>query len=375
MDSTPDFTPISQSQGQKEATANRLLAAALNMYAVEKYSALNMYYIGGRFGGTHIAAGSIAMTASNTNYVVAHRTTLAVSVSTGTTNWNDATTYGRLWKVVAGASTITSWEDHRFGGAEAFFSHVTAAAFTGGTLTTALNYAPAVTVASASTTNIGAAASNIINISGTTTITAFDTIADGAERWCIFAGVLTLTHNGTSLILPTAANIVTAAGDVAVFVSKGSGNWKCTHYLRASGVALAAGGSTTQVVFNDGGAPAGDASLTWNKTDNILTAQQFAVDSSNVNAQTGTSYTLQSTDNGKIITLSNASAITLTVPASLGAGFSCMLMQIGAGQVTITPSSTTVNSASGLKISAQHGAASLFAYAANTFNASGALTT
>jgi len=107
--------------------------------------------------------------------------------------------------------------------------------FTGGTLTSALNEAPAVTLASAGTVNIGAAAANTINVTGTTTITAFDSIADGAVRRLIFAAALTLTHNGTSLILPGAANITTAAGDCAEFVSLGGGNWKCTAYRKASG--------------------------------------------------------------------------------------------------------------------------------------------
>src|SRR5690606_23158234 len=44
-----------------------------------------------------------------------------------------------------------------------------------------------------------------------------------------------ITHNGTSLILPTGANIQAAAGDVAIFVSLGSGNWYCANYSPASG--------------------------------------------------------------------------------------------------------------------------------------------
>jgi hypothetical protein len=110
---------------------------------------------------------------------------------------------------------------------------------TGGTLSGALNLAPIASLASASTVNIGAAAANDITITGTTTITAFDTIASGAHRSLIFAGALTLTHNGTSLILPSAANITTAAGDVAHFVSLGSGNWRCTGYMKADGTSIA----------------------------------------------------------------------------------------------------------------------------------------
>jgi hypothetical protein len=65
----------------------------------------------------------------------------------------------------------------------------------------------------------------------------------------------------------------------------------------------------------------------------------------NMNTQTGTSYTLQASDNGKIITLNNASAITLTVPA-LFTGFNCMIVQLGAGEVTLTPSGTTISNRS-----------------------------
>jgi hypothetical protein len=58
------------------------------------------------------------------------------------------------------------------------------------------------------------------------------------------------------------------------------------------------------------------------------------------NNQTGTTYTLVAADNGKVVTLNNASAITLTIP-DLGVGFNCLVVQLGAGAVTFTPSATT----------------------------------
>lgn len=119
----------------------------------------------------------------------------------------------------------------------------------GGSLTGALNLAPAVTVTAAATTNIGAANSNSVTINGATTITAFDTITDGARRYVTFAGALTLTHNAASLILPTGANIVTATGDTAEFVSLGAGNWKCLSYNKAAGTALK-GDSTNAALTN-----------------------------------------------------------------------------------------------------------------------------
>ncbi len=127
----------------------------------------------------------------------------------------------------------------------------------GDTMTGALNWSAPQTIASATTTDIGAATSNSVIVSGTTTITALGTIAAGAERVVQFSGALTLTHNATSLILPGGANINTAAGDVAYFVSLGAGNWRCTGYQKASGQAVVAsggspGGSSGNLQANNG---------------------------------------------------------------------------------------------------------------------------
>lgn len=102
----------------------------------------------------------------------------------------------------------------------------------------ALNEAKGANIASATTTDIGAATGNYVHITGTTAITGLGTIQAGTRRKVVFDGILTLTHNATSLILPTGANITTAAGDCAEFESEGSGNWRCTSYERADGTAL-----------------------------------------------------------------------------------------------------------------------------------------
>lgn len=122
------------------------------------------------------------------------------------------------------------------------------------TLTGAVTFSAATnqtraTVASATTTNIGAAAANYILISGTTTITAFDTVQAGTERTLEFQGALILTHNATSLILPGAANITTVAGDTAILRSEGSGNWRCISFTRATGMVSTV---TTQVFTASG---------------------------------------------------------------------------------------------------------------------------
>jgi len=82
-----------------------------------------------------------------------------------------------------------------------------------------------------------------------------------------------------------------------------------------------------------------------------------------LNAQTGTTYTLVLGDAAKTITLTNASAITLSVPTNASVAFAIgtqiLLYQGGAGQVTVsasTPATTTIRSnGSKTKINGQYG--------------------
>jgi hypothetical protein len=107
-----------------------------------------------------------------------------------------------------------------------------------------------------------------------------------------------------------------------------------------------------------------------------VSAAAYALSSSGINAQTGTAYTLTAADNGKVITMNNASSITVTVPSGLGAGYSVTVIQLGTGKVTFSASGTTINSfGSYTKTAGQHASASLVAYVANTFNLAGALGT
>jgi hypothetical protein len=96
-------------------------------------------------------------------------------------------------------------------------------------------------IASAGTITIGY--SGTYHVTGTTTITDIDFTGDhaGREVRLIFDGALTLTHHATTLILPTAANITTAAGDSCIVVSEGSDAVRVTAYQRKSGAALLGG--------------------------------------------------------------------------------------------------------------------------------------
>lgn len=119
-------------------------------------------------------------------------------------------------------------------------------------------------VASAGTTTIWVTDGNFIHITGTTTITSFGTAQQaGDERTIVFDGALTLTHNATSLILPTGANITTAAGDTAIVRAETTANARVIAYLRKSGAAITSQvlQTNTVVALSDGATPALDASL------------------------------------------------------------------------------------------------------------------
>lgn len=125
-----------------------------------------------------------------------------------------------------------------------------------------------------------------------------------------------------------------------------------------------------------------DANVTAAKlaTDSVITAkiQDSAVtqakmadraigsaelDNLTLNAQTGTTYTLVLTDAHKLVTLSNASAITLTVPTNSSVAFDIgdqvNLLQLGAGQVTVSSSATIRSEGSKTKLKGQYATATL----------------
>lgn len=60
------------------------------------------------------------------------------------------------------------------------------------------------------------------------------------------------------------------------------------------------------------------------------------------------SFTLAAADNNKVFLITSASAVTITVPASLPVGFSCQVIQGGAGTLSFAGSGVTLNSANGL---------------------------
>lgn len=90
-------------------------------------------------------------------------------------------------------------------------------------------------VASAATTDIWGIAGDFVHITGVVTITSLGTAPyAGTERTIIFDGILTLTHNATTLQLPGALNITTAAGDRAIVRADTTANMIVVDYVRAA---------------------------------------------------------------------------------------------------------------------------------------------
>ena len=90
------------------------------------------------------------------------------------------------------------------------------------------------------------------------------------------------------------------------------------------------------------------------------------------NAQTGTAYTLALSDADKLVELSNAAAITLTVPTNATTAFptgtQIDLLQTGAGQVTVGGAGVTLQSnGTKLKLNGQYAAATLIKRATDTW--------
>ncbi len=81
----------------------------------------------------------------------------------------------------------------------------------------------------------------------------------------------------------------------------------------------------------------------WNGTTWIQISGGLLIDNSK-----SASFTVASADNNKVFLITSASAVTITVPSTLAVGFSCQVIQGGAGTLTFAGSGVTLNSANGL---------------------------
>lgn len=117
------------------------------------------------------------------------------------------------------------------------------AAFTG-----VLNEMKSASIAAAATIDLDAVTGNYLHITGSAGPITTINLPQGAERTCTVDASPTLA-NSANLILPTAANIICAAGDTFVVRGEGGGVARIVDYTRASGKALRASGFSNMVVL------------------------------------------------------------------------------------------------------------------------------
>jgi hypothetical protein len=179
----------------------------------------------------------------------------------------------------------------------------------------------------------------------------------------------------------TSANPTLAAGEWGyetdtgkVKIGNGSTAWNSLGYTGAGDIegvtastGLSGGGTSGTVSLSIDTSVTADLTTAQTLTNKTLTAPVINLA---LNAQTGTTYTFALTDNGKLVTASNASAQTYSIPTNATTAFptgtQINIIQIGAGQVTIQAASsgtTTVSStgatATAPKLRAQYSSATL----------------
>ena len=188
------------------------------------------------------------------------------------------------------------------------------------------------------------------------------------------AGVSGLSHTAGASVkhVLTSSDLIFFRNNASPVASFGfSGSTSGTTTVQATAVA----GTTTLTL------PAATDTLVGKATTDTLTNKTLTsptittpTQRLTLNAQTGTTYTLVAADASyKLVTCSNAAAITVTVPPSIfTAGDVINLQQIGAGQVTfaqgagVTITSTGATS-SAPKLRAQESACSVICTASNVF--------
>ena len=197
-----------------------------------------------------------------------------------------------------------------------------------------------------------------MNSASSTTITVNQNLFSAGDIVTIYN-----TNTGVSTLTAGTAT-VTTSGSLALSQNQGG----VLHFTSASAAiffqfATPASGDIEGIVTGT------DSGLSGGATSGTVTLRQKL----EFDAETGTTYTLLAANLNQLVTLNNASAITLTVPPSVfSAGDVINIAQIGAGQVTVSQGAgvtitSTGATSSAPKLRANKSAASIICTASNTF--------
>lgn len=225
-------------------------------------------------------------------------------------------------------------------------------------------FGPKTTLASNTTTNLGTATSNNILITGTTTINSFGTAAslNNPVYLIQFSGILTLTYNATSMILPGLANITTAANDCAMveFINS-AGYWRMLAYFPSASSGVLGTASSKNIGTSGGTVPLLNANNTWSGAQSFTGPTYspevaFSIIANTITPDLGTGSNFQG-----IISAN----VTMNNPVNAQAGQSGVFVigQSNAG-LTITwgTSYKAPGGAANVNLSGVNGAQDLFAY-------------
>ena len=123
---------------------------------------------------------------------------------------------------------------------------------------------------------------------------------------------------------------------------------------------------------NDIAYTAGNVSTTGTLTGGNSSTSSISGFGANINTQSGTTYSIDATDNGKVIQTTGASAITITIPTGLPTGFNCTVVQMGAGQITF--SGTYLNRTGFTKSASQYSVISILNLGSNNYIVTGEMS-
>lgn len=184
-------------------------------------------------------------------------------------------------------------------------------------------------IASAATTDIGSPLTTLLRVTGTTGITSFGTNYNG-PRFLIFAGAVLLTHSAT-LVLPTGANITTAAGDSLIAIPI-SGGWQVMAYQRASGSPLVGGDLLNTTRIDVASATTVDLTASAPNTRNINITGTTTI--AGFTVAIGQTYFVRF---NAALTLTNSASLVTQTGADLvtAAGDTCILRSTAANTVEI----------------------------------------
>lgn len=231
-------------------------------------------------------------------------------------------------------------------------------------------FGPQDSISSATTTDLGSVSSNNVLINGTTTINSFGTSASLANPIYIiqFGGVLQLTYNATSMILPGAANITTASGDSAmVEFTNTLGYWRMVAYFSAAASGSLGTAAAKNIGTSGANVPLLNGANVWSGTNRF----QKGTSGDEVALTVAANASTPDFAMGNNFTASISASYTLNTPANVPAAGG----QSGIFAITQTNGSLTITWGSGFKapggianvnLSGVNGATDYFAYYAHS---------